>query len=52
MVATKMEPIQVSLYQVRKSEKGTFKKKTSWTIKQLKAVDGKDSGELKVVIIV
>ncbi|EDV24857.1 uncharacterized protein TRIADDRAFT_25724 [Trichoplax adhaerens] len=45
IAATKMEPIQVSLYQVRKSEKGTFKKKTSWTIKQLKAVDGKDSGE-------
>jgi hypothetical protein len=34
---------QVHVYQIKKAEKGdNFKKKVTWTLRELKAVDGKD----------
>ncbi|XP_077983719.1 exocyst complex component 1-like isoform X2 [Glandiceps talaboti] len=36
------QPAQVSLYKVKKSEKDTYKKRESWSLSDLKKVDGRD----------
>ncbi|CAG2064122.1 unnamed protein product, partial [Timema podura] len=42
-VATSIEkPISVTIYQVKKTDKNVFKKKRSWNLSELKAVDGKN----------
>lgn len=36
------KPIQVTIYQIKKSDKDTYKKKSAWPLRDLKIVDGKD----------
>lgn len=37
------KPETVSIYQVKKTDKDTFKKKASWRFRDLKTIDGKDA---------
>ena len=39
---TTVKPETVSIYQVKKTEKDTYKKRTNWRLKDLKLIDGKD----------
>ena len=39
---TTVKPETVSVYQVKKTDKDTYKKKASWRLRDLKIVDGKD----------
>jgi len=42
---TKEKPFQVNIYKVQKSDKEVYKKKQTWPLSDLKAVDGKDAKE-------
>lgn len=37
------KPVQVSVYQIKKSDKDVYKKKMSWHLHELKLLDGKDA---------
>ena len=39
---TTVRPETVSLYQVKKTEKDTYKKRMHWRLRDLKLVDGRD----------
>ena len=44
-----VKPETVSIYQVKKTEKETYKKKrTNWRLKDLKLIDGKDETNVSV----
>ena len=41
---TTEKPIQAHIYQVKKQDRGdTFKKKLSWSLRELKVLDAKDA---------
>ena len=40
---SKDKPVSVTIYKVKKTDKDTYKKRTSWLLNDLKAVDGKDA---------
>lgn len=42
VAVTEVKPETVSIYQVKKTEKDTYKKRTNWRLKDLKLIDGKD----------
>ena len=43
---TTVKPETVSVYQVKKTDKDTYKKKASWRLRDLKIVDGKDGAKV------
>ncbi|XP_013397565.1 exocyst complex component 1 isoform X1 [Lingula anatina] len=44
IAVTTEKPVQVKIYQLKKSEKGeTYKRKQTWELRELKTVDGKDA---------
>ncbi|XP_029188068.2 exocyst complex component 1-like isoform X2 [Acropora millepora] len=42
VAVTMVKPETVSIYQVKKTEKDTYKKRTNWRLKDLKLIDGQD----------
>ncbi|XP_078371204.1 exocyst complex component 1-like isoform X1 [Oculina patagonica] len=42
IAVTTVKPETVSIYQVKKTEKDTYKKRTNWRLKDLKLLDGRD----------
>lgn len=44
---TTVKPETVSLYQVKKTEKDTYKKRTNWRLKDLKLIDGRDETNVR-----
>ena len=36
-------PVHVTIYKVKKTDKDSYKKRTSWLLKEMKTVDGKDA---------
>lgn len=44
---TTVKPETVSIYQVKKTEKDTYKKRTNWRLKDLKLIDGKDETNVR-----
>jgi hypothetical protein len=36
-------PVYVTIYKVKKTDKESYKKRTSWLLKDMKRVDGKDA---------
>ena len=47
-VVTTVKPETVSIYQVKKTEKDTYKKRTNWRLKDLKLIDGKDETNVRI----
>lgn len=44
VAVTTEKPVQARLYQLKKSDKGeTYKRKNTWTLRELKTLDGKDA---------
>lgn len=44
---TTVKPETVSIYQVKKTEKDTYKKRTNWRLKDLKLLDGRDEANVR-----
>ncbi|XP_020608511.1 exocyst complex component 1-like isoform X2 [Orbicella faveolata] len=42
VAVTTVKPETVSVYQVKKTEKDTYKKRTNWRLKDLRLIDGRD----------
>jgi hypothetical protein len=40
---SKERPVYVTIYKVKKTDKESYKKRTSWLLKDMKTVDGKDA---------
>lgn len=47
---TMVKPETVSIYQVKKTEKDTYKKRTNWRLKDLKLIDGQDETSVSVLV--
>ena len=47
---TMVKPETVSIYQVKKTEKDTYKKRTNWRLKDLKLIDGIDETSVSVLV--
>lgn len=43
VVVSKHRPVYVTIYKVKKTDKDSYKKRTSWLLKDMKTVDGKDA---------
>jgi len=44
---TTVKPETVSVYQVKKTEKDTYKKRTNWRLKDLRLIDGRDETNVR-----
>jgi hypothetical protein len=42
-VVSNERPVHVTIYKVKKTDKESYKKRTSWLLKDMKTVDGKDA---------
>uniref|UniRef100_T1JC86 Exocyst complex component Sec3 PIP2-binding N-terminal domain-containing protein n=1 Tax=Strigamia maritima TaxID=126957 RepID=T1JC86_STRMM len=45
IAVTTEKPFAVNIYQVKKSDKDVYKKKCSWTLRQLQEIDGKEEAK-------
>lgn len=46
-LVTTVKPETVSVYQVKKTEKDTYKKRTNWRLKDLRLIDGRDETNVR-----
>ena len=44
---TEVKPETVSIYQVKRTEKDSYKKRSNWRLKDLKHIDGKDETNVR-----
>lgn len=49
---TTVKPETVSIYQVKKTEKDTYKKRTNWRLKDLKLIDGRDETNVSIAQLI
>lgn len=45
---TEVKPETVSIYQVKRTEKDSYKKRSNWRLKDLKFIDGKDETNVRI----
>lgn len=45
---TEVKPETVSIYQVKRTEKDSYKKRSNWRLKDLKLIDGKDETNVRI----
>ena len=48
---TTVKPETVSVYQVKKTEKDTYKKRRNWRLKDLSLIDGKDETNVRTWLL-
>ena len=46
-LVTTVKPETVSVYQVKKTEKDTYKKRMNWRLKDLRLIDGRDEANVR-----
>ena len=47
-LVTEVKPETVSIYQVKRTEKDSYKKRSNWRLKDLKLIDGKDETNVRI----
>lgn len=47
-LVTEVKPETVSIYQVKRTEKDSYKKRSNWRLKDLKFIDGKDETNVRI----
>ena len=50
-LVTTVKPETVSVYQVKKTEKDTYKKRRNWRLKDLNVIDGKDETNVRTCLL-